>query len=121
MVKEKFPNCYPVSQLANIGGDKTSKTVFRWIILINPLFFCNSPDITAYPQDPRTYPQKWNYFPTVKAAIHIKSLKINGMFYLASSGNHQYGLPEVFLRNRWEKYAGNTGGTGVLGIGSSSF
>ena len=92
MVKEKFPNCYPVSQLANIGGDKTSKTVFRRNILINVLFEFNSPKPTAYPQDPHTYPQNWNYFPKLKAAIHIPGSKIKSLFYLVSFGNHQYGL-----------------------------
>ena len=103
MVKEVFPKCYPVSQLANIGGDKTLKIVFRWNILINAMFNFNSPNDRAYPQHLRIYPQIWNYFPKLKAAIHITGSQKNTRFYLASCDCHQYGLSGVLRKKRWEK------------------
>src|SRR5688572_22942026 len=110
MVKEMFPNCYPVSQLANIGGEESRKPLFRWNILINPLFLFNSPKYQVYPQHPHIYPQIWNYFPKIKASIHIPGSKKKKRFFLVSSMNHQYGLSGVFLKKEWEKNRGKGGG-----------
>ena len=114
MVKEMFPNCYPVSQLANIGGEESRKPLFRWNILIHCLFYFYSPEKWVYPQHPRIYPQICNYFPKLKAFIHNPGSKIKSCFYLASSVNHQYGLSGVFPGNQWEKNSGKGGGVRLL-------
>jgi hypothetical protein len=86
----------PVSQSANIGGDKSFEILFRWNILIHLLFPRYSPVSMAYPHHARIYAQNWNYFPNVKALIHRKGSKKNPPFFLVSFTHHQYGVPAVF-------------------------
>jgi hypothetical protein len=57
MVKELFPDCCPVSQLANIWADETCKMIIRRNILINRLFAGRSTYLVAYPHVSRVYPQ----------------------------------------------------------------
>jgi hypothetical protein len=78
--------------LANIGEEKTYETNFRQNILINALFSSSSPVWYGYPQQRLRYTQNSNYFPIVQWQIHIVGSKKKDFVFLASFGNHQYGL-----------------------------
>jgi hypothetical protein len=99
MIKEMYPNYYPVSQLANIGEDKIYKTNFKKNILINPLFSGSPPVLYTYPQHWLCCPQNSNYFPIVQCQIHIAGSKKNNRVCLASFDNHQYGLSKEIRKN----------------------
>ncbi len=90
---------YPVSQLANIGEEKTYETNFRQNILINALFSFSSPVLYGYPQQRLHYTQNSNYFPIVQCQIHIVGSKKKHLIFLASFGNHQYGLSGEIRNN----------------------
>jgi hypothetical protein len=94
---------YPVSQLANIGEEKTYETNFRQNILINALFSFSSPVSHGYPQQRLRYTQNSNYFPIVQCQIHILGSKKKHLFFLASFGDHQYGLSGEIRNNTIHK------------------
>ena len=105
MVKELFPNWYPVSQLANIGGADIRKNIFRRIILIHLFYPCPPPTNGVYTQKPPRFPQNWIYFPNSNRVMHRSGSKINDQECLVIFPDHQYGLSPDFYQVNYRSIA----------------